>query len=198
MNNKEEINAKLQKLFEAGVLAEFSNLLDEGLISQEDFEALKNKKKKEADVTSVESTEPAASTNETPNATGFIKKNLVFLIIIAVLVAALGVMGSKLAATQNEINDLNKTISDRDSTISWYKKQESKLKVYKTAVLDFYLDNAVMVIEGDNHYHRYNCPTFPNNYRYYLYNIDAAKANGHTKCPTCFGYSDEGYCESNF
>lgn len=127
------------------------------------------------------------------------KKNIAAVVVIALLAAALAVIGPQYGTMQSEIDNLNKTIDEKSSTISSLTSQKLKLQKYKDVVLDFYLDNAVLVRVGDStYYHRYQCSTFPYEYRYMLYNIDNAKGQGYKQCPECFGTSGETYCESHF
>lgn len=209
MNNVEENIAKLQKLYETGVisqeelaikkaellsepseeeLSEMNELLEKGLISEEEFEALKNKKKKEAVAAAVPATVSPISSAviNTENATSksFIGKNLMFLIIIAVLIVALGFVGFQLSSKQSTIDSLKSQLEEEKSASEQYEKQADNYG----ALLTVYMDDAVFCAEGDGHYHRLVCPVAKKaKGNVYLYYVKDAKDKGYTECSTCFG-----------
>lgn len=173
-------------------LRKLEDILHEGLINKTDYQ------KKAAQMIGISSDASAIPPRST-GLIGWIKSNVAASLVIAALAVALAIVGSMYAGLQNEVNTLNTTIKSKDDIISSLERQKKDLEGYKTAVSDFYLDSAVMVIEGDNkHYHRYNCPSFPDEYRYLLYNIDAAVDQGYSKCPTCYDYTAYDYCVKFF
>lgn len=144
------------------------------------------------------------------NLTGFsfgdwIKRNLVATVIIALLLGALALVVPQFLTSQDKINKLTaeneklqSSIESKDSTISSLTSQKNRLEGYEAVVKYFYLDSAVMVIEGGgNIYHRYGCPKLPSQYTYWLYNIDSAIDRGYRQCPTCFGQSIDDFCKAH-
>ena len=180
-------------------LKKADDLYKEGVINEEEF------KQEVANIVGLNNT--AASPQNAEEKGGIIswaKKNIAAVIVIALLAAALAAIGPKYATMQSEITSLNnkieeqsKTIDEKVATISSLTNQKIELGKYKSAVLDFYLDHAVLTIEGNSYYHRYGCPTLPDRYSYRLFNVESAKGQGYIQCPTCFGPSQEAYCEKN-
>lgn len=131
------------------------------------------------------------------------KRNIAAVVVIAVLAGALAFTIVKLLAGNNdkaEIERLNNLVKTNEEIIDGLHESEDRLKGYQDAVLNFYLDGAVVVLEDDKHYHRYNCPVtrMPSGeFRYYTFNSAQAEAEGYSKCPACFGESSEEYCKNH-
>ena len=56
--------------------------------------------------------------------------------------------------------------------------------------LDFYENNAVIVTENGEKYHKYNCQYIQGK-SYYIYNVEAAQAYGYSPCEVCFKEQDD-------
>ncbi len=108
-------------------------------------------------------------------------------------------VGSQYAGMQGKINELNSTIESKESTITSLRNENNSLEGYKAAIEEFYIYGTVVAVENDKkYYHRYNCPETnmsQGGFRYLAFNENQAEAAGYSKCPTCFGYSDEEYCK---
>lgn len=116
-------------------------------------------------------------------------------VVCAVMLAAMIFMSvshnNEMTEKQAKIRTLKESEEDmRDSV--------STLNAYKQEVLDFYLDNAVLVVENGKYYHRAECPRLGNEYEYWIYNSEAAISEGYSKCPFCFSKDKEEYAEEYF
>lgn len=165
-----------------------------------------------ADVLEVDSKSADAETENENNRsqgklTQYLKNNVALLLIIVALAGTLCFIGIDYAGKQSEINNLKEQLDKANTKVSdaesekW--KYKNKAEKYEDALKEFYLDNAVVVIEGDSkYYHRYGCPNTVmgrgGEYRYNVFNVDLAKMQGHSKCPVCFGEDADTYMNKNF
>jgi len=129
---------------------------------------------------------------------GWLKRNVIALIAIVALLGALGFMGSKLNAIQTENATLKSDLESAKHNERYNYNQYLKAKKSQDAVKDFYLDNAVITSEHDNYYHRYRCSRLDSVDSFWIYNSEAAKGKGYTKCPTCFGVDENTYIDQRF
>ena len=129
----------------------------------------------------------------------WLKNNKIASLISLFLAVALIIVGSLYAKSSSEIATLNSSVQSKDSIIASLEKQKSSLQGYEEAVKEFYIYGAVIAVEGDNkYYHRYNCPDTnmsEGGFSFLVFNENQAVNAGYKKCPTCFGYSDDEYCE---
>ena len=176
--NNIEINMQLKELLEAGVITqeEYDSKIDKQKSSikgsKADF-ALENTVK-QGNTAAVSGLAPTGYQNDVvfENNSNTTKAPIVVLGIIIAFAIGIGV---------------GMLFSDSSSKDSAY-----------YAVEDFYLDGAVLVLEDDDiYYHRYNCPTLPDNYSFWCYNNEAAEGEGYLPCPTCFGIDKEEYIKNN-
>ena len=116
----------------------------------------------------------------------WLKHNIAVVAIIAVLAAGLAFTAPKCASLQGEINKLNNTINEKTTKLDELSNERLTLLKYRTAVQNFYLDNAVIVPAKGKHYHRYACPEIRDG-SFWVKNSEAAESEGYSKCPTCFG-----------
>ena len=150
--------------------------------------------------TEIETTESCVSehvphANETSDSKTANSRNKLPITILSCACAALliaviwlGISNYNLTAEANEYLD------DLDSMEEEYEDYYD----YKMISI-FYLDNAPLIIEGDNtYYHRYFCPqTMASSGRYMIFNIEAAKGRGYSACPVCFQSTAETYVKTS-
>lgn len=188
---KEDQSTPAHKPIDYDELKKLEKLRDEGLINDSDYNL------KAADILGI-SQMPQSSNTET-GFVSWVKRNIVVAAIIVLLAGALAFIGPQYANMQSTINDLNSTIESKESTITSLRNDKNRLEGYKDAVVDFYIYGTVVAVENDKkYYHRYNCPTTnmsQGGFRFLAFNEGQAEAAGYSKCPTCFGYSDEEYCK---
>ncbi|MCQ4638125.1 hypothetical protein NE619_15415 [Anaerovorax odorimutans] len=115
------------------------------------------------------------------------KLAIILSIICIVLITGLGYLYNQNQHLKTSLNDMEATYDDLSS-------RYSKVTKYK-GIAEFYLDNAVIIKDGDKHYHRMDCPKLGSEYSYQIHNIEAAKGNGYKKCPYCFGLGADEYAD---
>ena len=166
------------KTIDYSELKKLESLLNDEVIDQEEYN------KKVAQMCSVGSEESANQSSD------LIKHFLMFAVIVAFCAAfAIFIYTSNQPQQERDYANVSQHTYDR------VLNERNMLQGYKDAVRDFYLDNAVLVIEdGGNIYHRYGCPNIPEEYSYMLYNTENAKGMGYKECSTCFGMSQEDFC----
>lgn len=209
MNNKEENIAKLEKLFETGIitkkeldakkmelsliptaeeLSEMKKLLEEELITEKEFEALKSKGK-QTDTKEIANTKPK---NKTDDSKGFVKRNIVSLIVIAILVALIGILGAQLVAKQKIVDSLEGAHEES------FKYQEIE-SMYKIVIDDYYIDDYVAINSADKvYYHRFFCPYIPWDDNVRVIFKENAESDGYKKCPKCIDSDVEDYVRKYF
>ena len=207
---QEEYDAKIQQLTS---LEEKTGVTDRPLQGTIDYDELKKLEdlKREGIVDQVEFSKIATQlcgitldqdNYEKPSTErsigGWLKRNVIALIAIVALLGALGVMGSKLNAIQTENATLKSNLESAKHNESYNYNQYLKAKKSEDAVKDFYLDYAVITSEHDNYYHRYMCSRLNSVDSIWIYNPEAAKDKGFTKCPTCFGVDKNTYIDQRF
>lgn len=120
------------------------------------------------------------------------RKNKSNLSIVLGIICVLLIGGGVYSFYQNQ--QLKTELSDANYTYDLLSSRYSEVTKYK-GIAKFYLDNAVIVKSGSNLYHRMECPKLGSEYRYRIYNTEAAKGNGFKKCTYCFGMSAEEYAD---
>lgn len=175
-------------------LKQLESLLDDGVIEQEEYDkkvlqmVQKKSNKEEPDSEKTDSSGSLHQENKEDKQNT--KSNIIIVALIALALIA-SVLGYQLYTVSEELKD-------KDNRIESLQSEITSLRGYRSAVKDFYLDSAVMVIEGGGRvYHRYGCPEIPNTYSYWLYNVDAARESGYRECPTCFGDSADVFCKKH-
>lgn len=148
-------------------LSKLKDLLDAGIIEQSVYDkAIGNAEPNKESVT-----QPVTQSS-------FMQKLLIPALCIAIVVLGFLYMNS-LSALQ-EAQESASSLQDQKGLSD---VASNNIK----AALHFYLDNAGIVVEGERHYHRYDCSELPDgDYNFWIYNVDYAKANGYTECPVCF------------
>ena len=173
-------------------LKKLEGLHNEGLINDSDYNL------KAADILGISNVTQASEAGEA-GIVNWLKRNIIAAVIIILLAGALAFVGSQYAGMQGKINELNSTIESKESTITSLRNENNSLEGYKAAIEEFYIYGTVVAVENDKkYYHRYNCPETnmsQGGFRYLAFNENQAEAAGYSKCPTCFGYSDEEYCK---
>lgn len=177
--------AKAVKSIDYDELKKLENLLNEGLINEEDYE------KKATSMLGFRGNHASEPTGN--GLSGWIKRNVIATVMIAILAVGVAVTGTLLATQYSNVEALQKSLRAKNATIAGLEDTKDRLLGYKAVVDYFYLDSAVLTTENDRYYHRYNCPTLPDQYTYWLYNVEAAEDHGYSKCPDCFKYSKEDY-----
>lgn len=131
-----------------------------------------------------------ASDSKTANSRNKLPITILSCACAALLIAViwLGISNYNLTAEANEYLD------DLDSMEEEYEDYYD----YKMISI-FYLNNAPLIIEGDNtYYHRYFCPqAMASTSRYMIFNIEAAKGRGYSACPVCFQSTAETYVKTS-
>lgn len=168
-------------------LKRLESLLDDGVIDQSEYE----EKVRQVVFSDTENTTEKQASNM---AVGSDKSKILLFAVIALVVLSI-VLGVQLATYSTQLQEANDKYASKTQELN---AEIDDLRGYKTAVRDFYLDSAVLVIEGGgNVYHRYGCPEIPMVYTYWLYNVDAARDHGYRECSTCFGDSADAYCKKH-
>lgn len=129
----------------------------------------------------------------------WIKRNIIAVIVIALLVGALGVLGLQVGKIKSENTKLQEDLASTKQKYDSMSASYYSTKKAESVLIDDYLDEAVVVRVGDNkYYHRLNCPTFPNSYSYHFLIPLAAQSEGYSKCTKCFDVPAKQYISNNF
>ena len=168
------------KVIDHEQLKVLESLLADGVIDQEEYNS------KAMSLCGIHHTSDGQAVNNN-NKTANNSLYILILVVIIALTAALAYMG-----TQNE-----QLLEENEQATRKYEHAQERANKYLSAIKNDYLDSAVLVIEGDaTHYHRYNCPDFPANYKFWIYNSEAAVDRGYIECPTCFGIDSNSYIDN--
>lgn len=160
-------------------LKQLETLLDDEVISQEEYNA------KVAQLCSI----PSINVPNVETAKAQEKKTSLATILLAVITCAVLVGGFMMYSQFNTIQ--------RD--LKYYREKTAQLSHYKSAVTDYYLDDAVCVTDTDDaYYHRLNCSSLPVEYSYWIFNVEEAIGRGYEECPNCFGEDPERYVNTHF
>lgn len=109
------------------------------------------------------------------------------------LVVTLLAIGLSLSVILNVVQLANMT--DLNNNIEYWKNKADKLEdnvsdlrsdLLENKELVTFIDEFVVFVEDDgtDYYHKYECYKFKGNY-FWAYNVDAAKEQGYTACPSC-------------
>lgn len=120
------------------------------------------------------------------------------IVLGVVCVALVGIMIYMSVSHNNEMVKTRERIAELNEYENDLSTNNKVLYGYKQEVLDFYLNNAVLITEDSNYYHRAECPKLGKKYTYWIYNIEAARDEGYKKCPFCFKIDKEEYVEKYF
>lgn len=201
---QEEFDAKVKRLSEQenkerknidyDELRNLEELRSNGVLNEEEYT------KKVAQLCNISFSEqqPNNSTNGNRSLAQWLKKNAIAIVVIAVLIGALGFIGSKLSAVQAENTTLQSDLETAKHNERYNHNQFLKAKKSEDAVRDFYLDYAVITSEKDKYYHRYGCSRIQSVEYFWINNPEAVKEDGYTECPTCFGSDAETYINNHF
>ena len=109
------------------------------------------------------------------------------------LAVTLLAIGLSLSVILNVVQLANMT--DLNNNIEYWKNKADKLEdnvsdlrsdLLENKELVTFIDEFVVFVEDDgtDYYHKYECYKFKGNY-FWAYNVDAAKEQGYTACPSC-------------
>lgn len=100
--------------------------------------------------------------------------------------------GSVYLFYQNQ--QLKTALNDTEASYNDLSSSYLDITKYK-GISEYYLNNAVIVKDGDKYYHRLDCPNLGSEYKYQIHNKEAAKGMGFKKCPHCFGMDATEYAD---
>ena len=174
-------------------LKKLEELKQEGIISHDEYS------QKVAQMLNI-SVPQYASSKENFNLFQWIKRNVAAVILIAVLAGAVVFMAPQFLTQQSTISAINEKLEKKDKEVKRVYNDKAKLSTkvskYEDA-LGFYMNYVGICPENDKYYHRYSCPSLPDSFSYWVYNIDAAKHQGFSPCPKCFKTEVWYYLEEN-
>lgn len=207
---QEEFDAKANQLFPAADeveknteskkisinyddLKNLEELEKEGIISHDEYS------QKVAQMLNI-SVPQYTSSKEKFNLFQWIKRNVAAVILIAVLAGAVVFMAPQFITQQSKISAINEELDKKTKEVKRVYNDKAKLSTkvskYEDA-LGFYMNDVGICPENDKFYHRYNCPSLPDSFSFWVYNIDAAKQQGFSPCPKCFKTEVGYYLEEN-